>query len=133
MVPVRSPAMFLGYWDLTVPCGAFHVCDGTGVELVVIDDPTVLAGTELGWGFGFAYRRTVWEAIGFPDQDFDEDGAFSRAAHARFRCGYLLDRQGLCLHEVHGGNTSRAFAQSNIPVFLLPRLFPDYRMIESDV
>lgn len=118
---------FFGYWDLSLQKGHHFICEKTGVKTVDVQSDNYFGDNELGWGFGFIYRKSLWEQIRFPSQDWNEDGEFSKAAHARFRAGGKIDTQGICLHEIHGGNSSRSFPQFRMPSFMLDRIFPDYR------
>lgn len=123
---------FFGYWDMTKKTGKHYVCDWAGVSSVDVENEDFLGPTnELGWGFGFFYRKKVWEAIKFPSQNWKEDGIFSVEVHNQFKAGGLMDSTGICLHEVHGKNSSRCFPQYNIPSFFINRVFPDYTEIEA--
>jgi len=42
----------------------------------------VFAENYLGFGFSYVYRKAVWQAGGFPEEDFDEDLGFARKALA---------------------------------------------------
>jgi glycosyltransferase involved in cell wall biosynthesis len=117
---------FLGWWFLMAKNGLYYVCDGNGILAVKIDDSEGPGGAGLGWGFGYAYRKAVIDTVNFPPQNFAEDGAFAAEVVKRFHTGWHIDKTGIVLHEVHAGNTSRSFAQYNIPEFLLPKIFPEY-------
>jgi glycosyltransferase involved in cell wall biosynthesis/GR25 family glycosyltransferase involved in LPS biosynthesis len=120
---------FLGYWDLTQKHGLHYRCDSDGVACMVLD-PHNDAGfrdTHYGFGFSFAYRRSVWETAPFPDIDFDEDGGFSRTARERFVVDGFPDTEGLCLHYLHEKSSSRCYPQQSAPEFLLETLFPGLR------
>lgn len=120
---------FLGYWDLTQKTGLHYVCGKDGVASQYVDSEDYFGQNELGWGFGFLYRKRVWDEIRFPSQGWNEDGVFSVAAHNKFRAGGLIDTNGICLHEIHGGNSSRSFPQYHMPSFLIDRIFPKYEEV----
>lgn len=120
-------ANFFGYWNLLEKSGLHYVCDLKGVTLAKLDNPESFATIELGWGFGYAYRKKVWQEIGFPDKDFAEDGEFFIKAQSRFPSGGIVDADGLCLHEIHTGSSSRCFPQYRLPHLLLKKLFPEFQ------
>ncbi|MGE5537452.1 MAG: glycosyltransferase family 2 protein [Gemmatimonas sp.] len=122
-------AGFLGYWNLLHKGGLHFKCSPQGVELVSFSEGA-LDKNHLGWGFGFAYRKAVWDAIKFPHVNWNEDGQFSLAAQDRFRCDGIVDVSGLALHVVHRQNSSTCFAQFNLPPFMLGMVFPGYRSVE---
>ena len=118
---------FFGYWDLIKKKGKHYVCDKGGVSSVDVQTDDYFGPTnEIGWGFGFLYRKKVWDAVHFPSQNWNEDGVFSLAVHNQFRAGGMMDTTGICLHEIHGKNSSRCFPQYYIPPFLIDRVFPNY-------
>ena len=81
---------------------------------------------EYVWGFGFsyAYRRSVLVSAQFGDKDFGEDYAFYlQLRAANVRCAKVLDDQGLALHVIHHKNLSRVFGQYRVPTFLLRQTF----------
>lgn len=117
---------FFGYWDLNEKDSRHFKI--TGKEESIIE--SAINGFEnnhLGWGFGFAYRKTVWEQIKFEDINWKEDEIFSVEAHKHFKCSYIKDTSGICLHVIHNHNTSVSFSQHKLPLFLLDKLFPDFK------
>jgi len=80
-----------------------------------------------GFGFATAWRRSVVDAVRFPDLDRGEDGEFfERVVSAGFQAGYAADTEGLVLHLIHETNISRAFPQYVLPDFVLGKYFPGY-------
>jgi hypothetical protein len=79
-----------------------------------------------GYGFSFVFRRTVWEAFHFPDQDHGEDQQFADAVVAKFKSAGKQDFDRSCLHIIHTSNTSVAFPQQTLPKEYLPQLFPEF-------
>ncbi|WP_204848498.1 glycosyltransferase family 2 protein [Rhodopila globiformis] len=125
---------FFGYWDLEHRIGPHYRCDADGVALTVFDArmTATLAVNHLGYGFSYAFRRKVWDAVKFPDVNWSEDYLFSKAAAERFRIDGVRDRAGLCLHYLHPASTSRCFPQYQLPPFLASRMFPKSRPHEPD-
>lgn len=126
---------FFGYWDLITKNEPAYRCSPAGIELVHPTPELVhdLADTHFGFGFTYAFRKLVWEAGQFPDKNWNEDGEFAAAARRRFKMTGISDRQGLCLHVIHDGNTSRSFPQYRLPFGLLDRLFPSLPTSLRDV
>lgn len=58
-----------GYWNLEHKQGLLFVSDASGIETHAIDHPPGLADVEWGFGFTYAYRRHVAQAVRFPSQD----------------------------------------------------------------
>lgn len=86
-----------------------------------------------GYGFASAWRRTLAEAVRFPDRDHGEDAQFFEdAVNAGFRARYVADTEGLALHIVHRNNISRAFPQYVLPGFMLGHYFPGYTPFTGD-
>ena len=124
---------FFGYWDLT---------DKEGLHFRLAPDNIVVArfgapgnpdnlpalepNMHLGWGFGYAYRRHVWEKCQFPDKDWNEEMAISSYADSHLRSSGLLDTSGLCLHILHRGSTSVCYPQYHLPKHLLRDRFPAF-------
>lgn len=121
---------FFGYWNLMIKTGLHFVCADTGVSATNVEDEDTFANNELGWGFGYAYRRKVTQAIRYPEINWNNDCTFAQEVQRRFAMGHIMDVSGICLHEMHGANASRAFAQSNIPIFMLEKVFPGYTAVD---
>lgn len=66
-----------------------------------------------GYGFSYVYRREVALAHQYPDQGMGEDYKFFSELQKTYgdRCiGLFEDKIGLCLHTLHGKNTSDSIA-----------------------
>jgi hypothetical protein len=83
--------------------------------------------TRRGYGFSYVFRRCVWDAVKFPHMDYGEDQVFVNEVRKRFKVGGMQDDKGLCLHILHGGNTTQNFPQRLIHAEELERLFPDFK------
>jgi glycosyltransferase involved in cell wall biosynthesis len=116
---------FFGYWNLLVKEGLHYVCNPQGIGLTMLskDNNSGLQHAHLGFGFGWAYRRKVWQRSPFPDQNWNEDGEFALKAQEAFKLDGIVDTQGICLHILHRSNNSRSFPQYHLPNFLLPKYF----------
>jgi glycosyltransferase involved in cell wall biosynthesis len=115
----------LGYWDCLRITGLHYVWSNRPPSVATFGprDSENLRNNYLGYGFSYVYRRKVWEAVRFPDLDWNEDGLFAANVNSRFRLHHFPDASGLCLHILHKGNTSRCFPQYVLPEFLTDRLF----------
>ena len=122
---VRSD--FFGYWDLMQKEGPHYRCDGEGVALTMLgpDNNHDFENNQFGFGFSYAFKREVWEAVKFSTIDWNEDGEFSLKARSKFKVDGIHDTQGICLHFLHPNSTSRCFPQHHLQPFLFQRLFPD--------
>jgi glycosyltransferase involved in cell wall biosynthesis len=116
---------FFGYWNLLIKEGVHYACDRRRVRPILLskDNNRPLENNHLGFGFGWAYKKTVWRHASFPAVNWNEDGEFALKARASFRLEGLIDTRGICLHLLHGSNNSRSFPQFHLPNFLLPRYF----------
>lgn len=76
------------------------------------------------------YKRSVWEAIKFPEWDFAEDLYFMESAIKQgFSPLFVQDQEGLCLQVIHASTLSGCFPQFVIPSFLLSKIFPEMASI----
>ena len=125
MYDVRSE--FFGYWDLMRKEGLHYRCDHEGVALTMFSPENNLdfENNHLGFGFSYAFKRNVWEAVKFPTIDWNEDGEFSLEVRSKFKVDGIHDTQGICLHFLHDNSTSCCFPQHHLQRFLCQRLFPD--------
>ncbi|MGA9917330.1 MAG: glycosyltransferase family 2 protein, partial [Paraburkholderia sp.] len=121
---------FFGYWDLLLKEGLHYVCNPKSVDLMMLskDNNSALEHNHLGFGFGWAYRKEVWEKSPFPNKNWNEDGEFALKAREAFKLDGLIDTQGLCLHVLHLSNSSRSFPQYHLPNCLLNRYFPSLEL-----
>lgn len=117
----------LGYWDLRDPGGHHFVWGSRSVGCAVYDGADDGVRNLMGFGFSYVFRRSLWERTPFPAIDFAEDSGFIEpAVAAGGRCALLDDRIGLCVHLLHGRNSSRSFPQYVLPDFLTEQLFPGF-------
>lgn len=116
------------YWDLNRKTGRHYVWDPprpVETRRISAAASADLAHNHLGYGFSYVYRREVWEAQPFSDDaNWGEDTPFALAAARSFRFAHFRDVRGICVHLLHGGNTSRCFPQYRVPTFALGWLFP---------
>ena len=111
-----------GYWD-TARGGAHHRWGRTVRAYVDAPDTPSADDNLIGYGFSYAYRRSVWEAVRFPPVNACEDAPFMKAVRERFRFTAFPDADGLCLHTLHPRSTSLCLPQYELPTILLERLF----------
>jgi glycosyltransferase involved in cell wall biosynthesis len=112
------------YWDLEHDFPLHYVLEPNatlGVE-------QYRSGADARWGYGFSYvfYRRVWEAVRFADRNHGEDQQFANMVVARFKSAGMRDLNGLCVHVIHSGNTSRSFPQQILHRPLLAKLFPNF-------
>jgi glycosyltransferase involved in cell wall biosynthesis len=115
-----------GYWDLLIKTGIHFRWANEMLEPIVLSEGnnSKLAQAHLGFGFSYVYKRSVWDSIRFPDINWNEDGEFIRAAIETKAIVLAADTQGLCLHILHGENSSRCYPQFVLPWFLIRSMFP---------
>jgi glycosyltransferase involved in cell wall biosynthesis len=117
---------FFGYWNLMQKEGLHYRCDQAGVALLMLNSQSNggLEHNHLGYGFSYAFKKKLWEAVKFPEIDWNEDGEFSLKASSKFKIDGIQDTRGVCLQLLHPASTSRCFSQHHLPNFLLQTLFP---------
>jgi len=127
---------FFGYWNLTNKEGLHFRLTPNAVSAHQFGKPGNLQqfpaleeDMHLGWGFGYAYRRQVWEQCNFPDLNWNEEMALSRFAHKNLRSTGLLDTNGLCLHILHHDSSSVCFPQYHLPLHVMKEKFPNFKII----
>ncbi len=72
------------------------------------------------YGFSFLYRRSLFPTFSFADTSWGEDQDILRRVREAGRKLVLhRDLAGICVHNQHGENCSRSFAQASIPRSML--------------
>jgi Glycosyl transferase family 2 len=124
---------FFGYWNLMQKKGLHYRCDQKGVVLGMVNSQNNrdLENSHLGYGFSYVFKKEVWNAVKFPEIDWNEDTEFSLKASSKFKVDGIQDTRGICLHLLHLASTSHCFPQYHLPSFLLQKLFPavDYPVV----
>ncbi len=117
----------LAYWDLMVTTGNHCIWSAEPEETVVLtpQNNDNFRDNYLGFGFSYLYRKSVGDRIQFPDVSWNEDGLFIAAAVESAAVVWIPDTTGLCLHILHGGNSSRCFPQFVVPQFMKESFFPE--------
>lgn len=124
-----------GYWNLLKKTGPYQMWSA---ESAVHDQLTSLnnsgfAHNHLGYGFSYAYKKSLQKDIPFADMDFYEEGQFIVDVSQKYKIKLLQDIHGLCLHILHGGNLSRCFPQYELPSFMLKQIFPESNLSEIGI
>lgn len=115
------------YWDTNLTTGLAHRIGKEGVTPLIIseEDGKALEGNYAGFGYTYVYRRSIWQAIRFPDINFAEDQGFADAVIAAgCRFAHFRETEGLCMQIMRADGVSVAWPQWLLPDFLLTRLFP---------
>jgi glycosyltransferase involved in cell wall biosynthesis len=123
------PLSTLAYWDLETDFPLYLCFDPRTPDAAsVVRRPPVGVTDPWGYGFSFLFHRTVWEAVHFPDRDHGEDQEFADAvvANVNFKSTGKQDFVRSCIHIIHTGNSSTAFAQRIFPTKSLSEMFPDF-------
>jgi len=122
---------FFGYWDLLETKGMHFVCYPSHVQLIYFDEKNLATygPMEMGYGFGWIYKKAVWEKAPFEDVNWNEDGLFAIKAVENFKLGGIKDTEGICLHVLHGENTSTSYPQFKLPHHLLKKIFPAFQLL----
>ncbi len=114
------------YWDLMVKNGV-HLSwmrDSLRAHTLTTEDWSSLRDNHLGFGFSYAYKRSVWDRERFSAMNWGEDIEFARRIHLKSPVRLFPDTTGHCLHLLHDKNSSSCFPQFVIPEFLALRLLP---------
>jgi len=123
----------LGYWDLMLKSGLHFEVSKNGVRAWDIDDndgKTAFEHNHLGYGFGWIFRKRVWDRHPYPNINWNEDGEFALKALENFKLGGISDQKGSCLHFIHHNSTSKCFPQYILPPLLVSNFFA-LEMIED--
>ena len=68
------------------------------------------------YGFSFLYRRDLFPTFSFADTSWGEDqDILKRVRQAGRKLVLFRDTEGICVHNQHGENCSRSFAQVSVP------------------
>lgn len=113
-----------GYWDLDAN---FPVHFALSANVPVQLSRTPPSDVKWGYGFSYVFKRSVWQAVPFPDRDFGEDAHFADAVRARFKSAGMQDQGCSVLHVIHSGNASRSFPQQILPPPAMADLFPGFK------
>jgi glycosyltransferase involved in cell wall biosynthesis len=93
-----------------VKLSVFNIVDEkNGTRRQVDTRSGILANESTQWGYGFsyAYRKSVWNRVKFPDLNLREDLVFvNRIRENGFRLRQVADYPHLVLHTIHDDNTS---------------------------
>jgi hypothetical protein len=122
-----SRALQFFYWDQSV-MPAFQFACKSGLPVTPLSFNALNAKQTfahlLGFGFSYSYKREMWEAIPFPDQDHSEDLRVMEQAISSRRVLFQRDHAGLCFHLIHGNNLSACFPQFVLPRFMFDHYLP---------
>ena len=88
----------LGYWDCLQITGLHQIWSNRPPSLATFGpgEADSLRNNYLGYGFSYVYRRKVWEAIRFPDVEWNEDGLFAARVKDRFRLHHFPEHSRAC-------------------------------------
>lgn len=114
-----------GYWELMVKEGLHFKLSPQGIELVMLNHQNNRAFDNIhyGYGFGWAFRKKVWEKTPYSNINWNEDGVFALNAHQNFKLDGFFDVHGICLHFLHKTNSSICFPQYILPPSLMSNFF----------
>ena len=121
-----SVAKRFAYWDMMIKEGLHFSLSRVGLHPIAVDESNrgELLTIHLGYGFGWIFKKQVWQRNPYPHINWNEDGAFAIKAAEQFKLDGLMDKSGLCLHFLHGRNSSACFPQYLLPTELMDRFFP---------
>jgi glycosyltransferase involved in cell wall biosynthesis len=134
----------LWYWDTTRIAEPHFVVGGAPHESLRllypaegVAEPARRAFVEnnlWGYGFSYAYRRDLARRVEFPDRDHGEDlELVQRLGRQGARIAAAADPEGLVLHVLHEGSTSRCFPQYRLPAQQLGRLAVVHGVDEAEL
>jgi glycosyltransferase involved in cell wall biosynthesis len=124
------------YWDTTERGEMRYQVDSlSGLTIKELDFGPLLQGQkellnrkgQTGYGFSYAYKKTVTRKCAFPDLDLAEDRKFYEAAEkGGFQISTYPEQRGETVHVIHETNTSIEYPQYRIPRFLIETLCPPF-------
>ena len=123
----------VGFWDTMDWESPHYIFCGT--EDIAIKDSGFTANGlrsfTTGYGFSYLYKKEAWAKTQFPDRDISEDSIFLEEMLRKDRKVQMIqDHEGISLHILHAGNTSRCFPNYLLPKFLIPRVFADLARVQ---
>jgi glycosyltransferase involved in cell wall biosynthesis len=113
-----------GWYVPQIKAGPAFVFTPNGTQLINLSD-LKLPFVHLCYGFGYAYRKAVWQAVNFPDRDGFEDREFTKQVLQQFQVKARADENFSVIHTVHGQSTSNCFPQFMIPDFVVHKINPN--------
>ena len=136
-----SPAdSTFGYWETDALLPAHYVFSpGQPVSRMPqsTDDWSADMVTAILWGYGFSYmwRKSVFPKVAIADITFgtacwDWD-FYQKLKEAGFSTASAPDNEGLVVHILHSGSTTKMFPQYLLPEFMLADYFPHYTPVET--
>ncbi len=125
------------YWLTAQPSSHYHVVDPLGAgkltEWVAPPESPQKWGEAIqqmgsqGYGFTYAYKKSVWQASHFLPIDIKEDSHFlAEARHNQFSICTHQDQEGILVKIIHDQNVSCIYPQYRVPAFLVPRHLPAF-------
>lgn len=120
----------LGYRYSNVKTGLFYLLGPDAATLVNITDPRhpPFARSHLGYGFCYAYRKTVTDGTRWNHLNLTEDTDFASRIPAHLVRKHMTDATGICLHNLHGTNTAVHAVNYLLPSFMTGRFFPGFNL-----
>jgi len=81
-----------------------------------------------GFGFSYAYRRSIFEKARFPNKSRGEDYLFyKKVEKGGYKVDLISDKEGLILHMMHDRNTAEICPHYALPAFCGEKFFPHVR------
>ena len=128
----QSRSRQYGYWQLMSKEGIHFEVAGNGIQPVMLNKQNnkAFANNHLGYGFGWIFKKRVWEKSPFADIDWNEDGEFALKAQENFKLDGIADKDGICLHFIHEKSTSKCFPQFLLPSPIMNKFFQSEKVDE---
>lgn len=122
------------YFATNHPSQTHFILDGfSGSRIREIDfgpkkrkETIELAATQ-GYGFTFAYRRSITNKCSFLDLDIGEDRAFvAQVKKKGYKMISIADHLGIAVKMVHSTNISKVYPQYRLPSFVAKKQLPEF-------
>jgi len=97
--------------------------------------PDWVTSTLWGYGFSYIWRKSLFPQVEISDITFESAcwdwDFYQKVKSAGFKTTCAPDDEGLIIHILHSGATTKMFPQYILPEFMLENYFPLYTPVES--
>lgn len=118
-----------GYWDLTDKIGYCNEWGRNKISKKVYfsNDAPDTKYWDLGYSFGYMFRKNIFPKVYFSDFDRGDDTDFTILANQnKIKINGVQENRGIVLHILHGNNISWCYPKIQISTSMLKMTFPNF-------